>query len=384
MFLFAACFASSVVSVATGSSWSTVATVGIALLAIGQALGISKGIVAGAIISGAYFGDKISPLSDTTNLASTVSGAPLFTHIRYMLYTTVPSMFITLIIFLSVGWFGEASNSTQNEVPVILEKLDATFLISPWLMLVPAVVILMIVRRVPAVPALLVGTLLGSVAALIAQPTLVAKVGGAVEDGAELLYLFKGSIRAIYTEVSLSTGHPMTDELLGTRGMAGMLNTIWLILCAISFGGTMEAAGFLKRIAEEIIKRAKRSWSLISSTTGTCLFFNTTAADQYLSIIIPGKMFEKVYEERGLKPEVLSRTLEDSATVTSVLIPWNTCGATQASVLGVATLAYAPFCFFNIISPCMTLLLAVLGFRIRYKSTNSTDVIETNRDQAAK
>ena len=371
-FLFAACFASAVISVATGSSWSTIATVGVALLAIGQALGISKGIVAGAIISGAYFGDKVSPLSDTTNLASAVAGTPLFIHIRYMLYTTIPSILITLLIFFFIGWSSEISSDTHSEIPLILEKLDSTFLISPWLMVVPTLVILMIGYQVAAAPALLAGTLLGATAALIAQPELVAKVGGLSEESFSLLHLFKGTIQSLYTTVSVHTGHPMTDELLETGGMAGMLNTVWLILCAISFGGTMEAAGFLKRITAEIVKKARRRWSLISSTSATCLFFNTTAADQYLSIIIPGKMFEKVYKERNLKPEVLSRTLEDSATVTSVLIPWNTCGATQASVLGVATLAYAPFCFFNIISPLMTVLFAVLGIHIRYKAPNST------------
>ena len=372
VFLFAACCTSSVVSLATGSSWSTVATVGIALLAIGKALGFSEGMVAGAVISGAYFGDKVSPLSDTTNLAATVAGVDLFKHIRYMLYTTVPSIALTLLLFLGIGFFGTDALHSEDDVQLILRSLDEVFFISPLLFVVPALVVWMILRRVAPMPALLGGTLMGSVAALLAQHAVVAEVGGG--EGVYAVALFKGVMKSLYTSVNIATGHPIVDDLLSTRGMSGMLNTVWLILCAVSFGGIMEASGFLRRISVELVRWTSGDASLVTTTTGSCLFFNLTTSDQYLSIIISGKIFERAYRDQGLRPEVLSRTLEDSATVTSVLVPWNTCGATQASVLNVATIAYAPFCFFNIISPFMTVLYAVARVRIRrFSSSPNSD-----------
>ena len=362
IFLFAACIVCAVVSLATGSSWSTVATVGIALLGIGQALGISEGLVAGAIISGAYFGDKVSPLSDTTNLAPAMAGTDLFTHIRYMLYTTVPSLILALLIYLAIG-FSFASDGAVNDIEPVLLAIDSKFDINGWLFIVPALVILMIVRKVAAIPALLAGSLLGGLFALIFQPAIVREV--AAMEGPFYMQAYVGIMKALYTDISVSTDHAMVNELLSTGGMAGMLNTIWLILCAMVFGGVMEAGGLLRKIAMEIIKRVHSTWSLITSTAATCMFFNVTASDQYLAIVVPGRMYADIYRERGLKPENLSRTLEDSGTVTSVLVPWNTCGATQASVLGVSTLIYAPFCFFNIISPLMTIFFAIFNIKIR-------------------
>lgn len=363
IFLFAACLISGIVSTATGSSWTTVATVGVALLGIGKALGFEEGIIAGAIISGAYFGDKMSPLSDTTNLAPAMAGTDLFTHIRHMAKTTIPTMLITLVLFLVIGFNYETAGNV-GDVQVISEVIASTFTITPWLFVVPLLVILMIVRKVPALPALLAGALLGGVFALIFQPEIIATIVG--ENGSFSYIGFKGVMMALFGEISVVTENALVNELLVTRGMAGMLNTIWLIVCAMVFGGIMEESGMLKVLAEAIIRKVHRVGSLIASTAATCMFFNITTSDQYLAILVPGRMYADVYKKRGLKPENLSRTLEDSATVTSVLVPWNTCGATQASVLGVATFVYAPYCFFNIISPIMTILYGYLNIGITY------------------
>ena len=363
LFLFAACFISAIVSVATGSSWTTVATVGVALLGIGKALGFEEGIIAGAIISGAYFGDKMSPLSDTTNLAPAMAGTDLFTHIRHMAKTTIPTMLITLILFFVIGLNYQTEGNVED-VKTISNIISSTFTLTPWLFLVPAVVIFMIIKKVPALPALLVGSLLGGVFALIFQPQIIARVVG--EEGSFAYLGFKGVMMSMYGKISIVTDNALVNELLTTKGMGGMLNTIWLIVCAMVFGGIMEESGMLKVLAEAVIRKVHRVGSLIATTAATCVFFNITTSDQYLAILVPGRMFADVYKKRGLKPENLSRTLEDSATVTSVLVPWNTCGATQASVLGVATLVYAPYCFFNIISPIMTILYGYLNIGITY------------------
>lgn len=362
IFLFAATVVCAIVSVATGSSWSTIATVGIALLGIGQALDLPEGVVAGAIISGAYFGDKMSPLSDTTNLAPAMAGTDLFTHIRYMAYTTVPSLIITLIIFLIWGFtFDTASSQTDsNEVLVALES---AFNLTPWLFVVPALVIFMIIKRVPAAPALLIGALLGGLFAVIFQPSVVNQVSGI--EGDYMKSSFVAVMNALSTTIHVQTDNAEINDLLTGKGMYGMLNTVWLIICAMIFGGVMESCGLLKRIADEIIQFAKSTGSLVTSTAATCLFFNVTASDQYMAIAVPGRMYADTYRKRGLKPEVLSRTLEDSGTVTSVLVPWNTCGATQSGVLGIATAVYAPYTFFCIISPLMTILFAYLNIKIR-------------------
>jgi NhaC family Na+:H+ antiporter len=360
-FLVAACIVSAIISLATGSSWSTIATIGVALLGIGQAIGMSEAMVAGSIISGAYFGDKMSPLSDTTNLAPAMAGTDLVTHIRYMTYTTIPSIVITLIIFLILG-FNLETKTSPDDIQVILSAIQSKFAITPWLFLVPVAVIFLIVKKVPAIPALFAGTLLGGVAAIITQPTIITELGNSSN-------YFQASfitlMDAMSREISINTDNEMINGLLSTGGMYGMLNTVWLIICAMCFGGIMEASGFLGRISDSLMSLATNSASLVATTTGTCIFFNMTASDQYLAIVVPGKMFKDAYKDKGLAPENLSRTLEDAGTVTSVLIPWNTCGATQASILGVSTLTYLPFCFFNIISPFMTILYAVVGYKIR-------------------
>ena len=371
VFLIAACFISAVVSVATGRSWTTVATVGVALLGIGKALGFEEGIIAGSIISGAYFGDKMSPLSDTTNLAPAMAGTDLFTHIRYMAKTTTPSMIITLILFGVIG-INYTTSGSVDDVKVISEVIQSKFNVTPWLFVVPGLVLIMIVRKVPAVPALLAGALLGGVFAVIFQPEIISEV--AAESGSSLYLNFKSVMMALYGEISVVTENDVVNELLVTGGMAGMLDTIWLILCAMAFGGIMEESGMLRVMAEAVIQKVHKVGSLIASTAATCIFFNITTSDQYLAILVPGRMYADEYRKRGLKPENLSRTLEDSATVTSVLVPWNTCGATQASVLGVATLVYAPYCFFNIISPFMTILYGYLKIGINYIEEEAEEV----------
>lgn len=361
IFLLAACIVSAIVSLATGSSWSTVATIGVALLGIGQALGIPNGLIGGAIISGAYFGDKMSPLSDTTNLAPAMAGTDLFTHIRYMAWTTIPSISITLIIFLIIG-LNRNHTDGINDIAPILRAIDSSFNVSIWLFAVPVLVITMIIKKIAALPALLTGTLAGGLFAIIFQPQIIEQVSGV--EGRFYVAAYIAVMKSMYTDISVNTDNVLVNNLLETGGMRGMLNTVWLIICAMVFGGIMESSGLLHRITESVIKLAHNTGSLIASTAGTCMFFNVTASDQYLSIVVPGRMFADTYRERNLKPQVLSRTLEDSGTVTSVLVPWNTCGATQATVLGIPTLVFLPYCFFNIISPFMTILFAYLNIRI--------------------
>lgn len=362
IFLVAACVISSIVSIATGSSWTTVATVGVALLGIGQVMGLPNGMIAGAIISGAYFGDKMSPLSDTTNLAPAMAGTDLFTHIRYMMYTTFPTILLTLIIFLILG-LNYTGSSNSDSVEAMLGAIKEKFYISPVLFLVPGAVIFLIIKKVDALPALFIGTLLGGVFAIIFQPQVIKEVSGIANDYSSAAY--KTFFLTMSDKVAVVTSNEQVNELFTTRGMAGMMNTIWLIVCAMCFGGVMEATGFLQKITSAIIKKVKSTGSLIASTAGTCLFFNVTASDQYLAIVVPGRMFAETYKEQGLAPENLSRTLEDSGTVTSVLVPWNTCGAYQSGVLGVATGEYFLYCFFNWMSPIVTVLFAYLNIRIR-------------------
>lgn len=362
IFLFAAITISAVVSLSTGSSWSTIATIGIALMGIGKTLGIHDGLVAGAIISGAYFGDKMSPLSDTTNLAPAMAGTDIFTHIRYMIITTTPSMLIAMIIFLIIG-FTFHFPTNHADIRDVMTALENTYRLSPVLMIVPVFLIYIIIRKIPPVPSLLAGTLLGVIFALVFQPDLVREVAGTAGNFAKVAWV--ASMKAMFGPVEISTSNAVVDNLVSTRGMAGMMNTIWLIIAAMVFGGVMEAAGFLMRITHSVLKFVSSTTSLVASTAATCVFFNITASDQYISIVVPGRMFAKTYRERGYKPELLSRTLEDAGTVTSVLIPWNTGGATQASVLGVPTLTYLPYCFFNIISPFMSIFIAAINFKIR-------------------
>jgi NhaC family Na+:H+ antiporter len=358
-FLLAAALASSMVSLATGSSWSTAATVGIALMGIGATMGIPAGWVAGAVVSGAYFGDKMSPLSDTTNLAPAVAGAELFGHIRYMVITTVPSLVISLLVFALAGLFLDTKGDPSG-LDDVHAALTARFNIGWWSYLVPAVVILLIIRKVPALPALFIGTLLGAVFAVVFQSALLHELAQA--DTTEALY--RTVIGAMGAGVSVVTGQAQVDELLSAGGMAGMLKTIWLIVCAMTFGGVMERTGSLERITASLTGLVKGDGSLVGTTAASCVLTNVSASDQYLSIVVPGRMFAPLFAARKLDPRVLSRTLEDAGTVTSPLVPWNTCGAYMATVLGVATVDYLPYAVFNLVSPVMTVLVAVLGYRI--------------------
>ena len=362
IFLFAACIICIVVSLATGSSWTTSATVGIALMGIGKSLGIDDGFIAGAVLSGAYFGDKMSPLSDTTNLAPAVSGTTLFKHIRYLSYTTIPSISICLLILLISGFLFIEPSSFQNSLSVA-DSIKEKFYISPILFIPPSIVIFLIYKKVPAIPSLFSGILLGVIFAIIFQADIIHEVSLGNEKN--WISTFSGIMISLYGNISIETSNSMVSNLLSSSGMFGMLSTIWLIFSAMIFGGVMEKGGFLSKIAEVILNRVKSTGSLVVSTASSCVFFNITASDQYLSIVIPGKMYSNSYKERGLAPENLSRTLEDSGTVTSVLIPWNTCGAYHSGVLGVSTLTYLPYCFFNIISPIMTILFAYLKIKIK-------------------
>jgi len=360
-FLVASVIICSVISISTGSSWTTSATVGIALIGIGNTLGISAGMTAGAVLSGAYFGDKMSPLSDTTNLAPAMAGGELFDHIKYMAYTTVPTITITLIIFLIIGL-----NIETNGTPDISDKLEAindAFNISPWLFIVPLTVIVLIIKKTPPLLALLLGTIFGAFAAIITQPQIVMSISDAKILNFESAY--KGVMRAITVDTAVETSSIELNDLFTSGGMNGMLGTIWLIICAMVFGGVMEAIGALSRISKALLSLATTTFGLFTSTVTSCLALNVTASDQYLAIVVPGKMFKRAYEDRKLAPENLSRTLEDSGTVTSVLIPWNTCGAYQSGVLGVSVADYFLFAFFNWISPFMTLLFAAFSIKIK-------------------
>ena len=352
-----------IISISTGSSWTTSATVGIALIGIGSVLKIPLGMVAGAIISGAYFGDKLSPLSDTTNLAPAMAGGELFDHIKYMTYTTVPSILFTLIVFSIL-------NLTQNynvlpDTGDLLGAIREKFTINFWLFLVPITVIILIVKKTPPIVALLVGTLMGALFAIFFQPQILLDITGSKTLNSKIAY--KAILDAISVSTQVNTNNAILNDLFISGGMKGMLDTIWLIICAMVFGGVMDAIGALKVISNALLSWAKNTFQLFASTVASCLAINLTASDQYLSIVIPGKMFSKAYEERNLAPENLSRTLEDSGTVTSVLIPWNTCGAYQSGVLGVNVLEYFFFAIFNWLSPLMTLIYAALSIRIAKK-----------------
>ena len=365
IFLPACVILCAVVSLATGSSWSTSATIGVALIGIGKALGLPAGIVAGAAISGAYFGDKLSPLSDTTNLAPAVSGAKLFQHIKYMTYTTVPSILITIIILLIIGLSQDLNGDT--ETISLLSSIEEKFNVSPLIFIAPAIVIYMIIRKAPPLIALFAGTLLGGLFSLMFQSKIIIELSGVNE--LTFYSAYQTIINAVTIETQIVTSNELLNDLFYSGGMKGMMNTIWLIICAMVFGGAMDAIGALKTISERFLAWANSTFKLFASTLASCLTVNLTASDQYLSIVIPGKMFAKAYKKRKLAPENLSRTLEDSGTVTSVLIPWNTCGAYQSGVLGVSVADYFIYSIFNWISPFMTLFYA--AFKIKIKMISS-------------
>jgi NhaC family Na+:H+ antiporter len=369
VFLAAACIICAALSLATGTSWGTVGTVGVALAGIGTALGLNPGWVAGAIISGAYFGDKLSPMSDTTNLAPAVSGTDLFTHVRYMLYTTIPSLAIALAVFLVAGFGGgAAAEGLGAEQWALADTFGAAvrskFHLHPGLFIAPAAVIFLIVRKMPAAPALLIGVLLGAATAIVFQPHVVRELAGP-EATSFALASYRVALTAMTTDIAVATGHPLADELLTAGGMVGMLDTIWLILSAMVLGGILQATGMLDRITRALLVGVNTAFGLIARTVGTCIAFNVLASDQYLAIVVPGNMFREEYARRGLAPENLSRTLEDAGTVTSVLIPWNTCGVAQSGILGISTWTYLPYCIFNWVSPIMSLVVAGLGWKIR-------------------
>ena len=358
IFLPATVLISSIISVATGSSWTTSATVGIALIGIGNALGIPMGMTAGAVLSGAYFGDKMSPLSDTTNLAPAMAGGELFSHIRYMTITTIPTYIITILFFVVLSLTIDING--QTDIASLQTEIKSTFAISGWLFLVPLGVILMIVKKTPPLIALMIGSLLGALFALIFQPSIVV-------SGMDFNFVnaYKGVLNAITVSTAVETTNPILNELFSSSGMYGMLGTIWLILCAMVFGGIMDGIGALNKLSTSLLTIAKTTFGLFASTVGSCIALNLTASDQYLALVVPGKMFSKAYRDKGLAPENLSRTLEDSGTVTSVLIPWNTCGAYHSGVLGVPVASYFVYSIFNWLSPITTLVVAAIGYKIK-------------------
>ena len=368
-FLVSTCLICCIVSVMTGSSWTTIATIGIALMGIGEAQGFDPGWIAGAIISGAYFGDKVSPLSDTTVLAASVSGSPIFSHIRYLLFTTIPSLIITLIIFTIAGLSHEAADT--GHIAEFTHALDNKFHISGWLMLVPLATAVMIAKKVPSLITLFISTALAAVFAIFFQPELLVEIAG--DAGNNVLTMIKGAMTILFTSTSLDAGNEQINELIATRGMSGMMDTIWLIICAMCFGGAMTAGGMLESITKVFTKLAKSRVSMVSSTVASGLFLNICTADQYISIILTGNMFRDIYDENGYEGRLLGRTTEDAVTVTSPLIPWNTCGMTQATILSVPTMTYLPYCFFNLISPLMSILVAATGYSIVRKCTKTEE-----------
>lgn len=348
----------SIVSMATGSSWSTVGTIGIALIGIGQALGIPDGMVAGAIVSGSYFGDKLSPLSDTTNLAPAMAGTELFKHINHMLYTTVPSISLTILIFLGIGFFYQGEGNNPEAIINLKRTLENYYNITPWLFTLPLFVFFLVKRKVPALPALFTGALLGILCAVVFQMDLLVKLG---DGNLGVQNFYKVITETAFSGFKSNTENAIVDKLLSRGGMSSMLNTVWLILMAMIFGGMMEVTGMLNSLAQGILKCVSGVTSLVASTIGTSIFLNVTTSDQYISIVVTGRMFKNSYKDYNLDPRNLSRAVEDGATVTSVLVPWNTCGAYFSSVMGVATLTYLPFAFFNILSPLMSIVIAASG-----------------------
>jgi len=344
IFLVATLLVCSIVSLGTGSSWSTAGTVGVALIGVGKGLGVPLPMVAGAIISGSYFGDKMSPLSDTTNLAPAVAGTDIFSHVRHMVYTTAPSYAIALLLYGLIGFHFRGGTLDTQKVGTILSTLQSAFVIHPLLLLPPCLVIVMVVKRVPPLPALLAGTAMGGICALVAQSASLSEVVGAAHRG-----------------FVSHTGVPVVDDLLSRGGLVSMMETVALIICALSFGGIMEKTGMLATIAEALLRRVRTTGSLVATTLLSCIGMNAIASDQYLSIVIPGRMYKDAFDRMGLHPKNLSRCLEDSGTLSSPLIPWNSCGAFMHATLGVSPLAYLPFAFLNLCNPAVSMLYGFTG-----------------------
>lgn len=364
-FLVSTCIVCTLISVLTGSSWSTIATIGVAFMGIGTVLGYHPGWIAGAIISGAYFGDKVSPLSDTTVIASSTCGIDLFDHIRYLMLTSIPALALALVAFTIAGL--TAGVNTEIEAREIVDHLHSTFNITPWVLVIPLVTGILIALRVPTVLTLAASSLMGTIGIFVFQPGIVSMLGGDIASGfgdyAEMIWSF------LWNETEFSTGFGLLDSLVSTGGITGMLPTITLVLSAMFFGSAMIGTGMLAAITAKITTRLRRRFPVVGSTVATGLFLNSCTADQYLSIIIGGNMYRNIYRRLGMEPRLLSRTLEDSISVTSVLIPWNSCGVTHSAVLGVNTLTYLPYCFFNYLSPLMSLMMAYTGFKI-YQSVS--------------
>ena len=349
LFLVTACVVCALISVLTGSSWSTIATIGVAFMGIGQVMGFSAGWIAGAIISGAYFGDKISPLSDTTVVASSACGVDLFAHMRYLMLSSVPALLVALVVFAVKGFMSDAADAGQGMM--LNDALRNTFNITPWTLVIPAITLALIAFRVPTLLTLAASALLGFAGIFVFQPDL----GHSALSAAQMLW--SGN--------AMDTGIERLDNLVSTSGISGMMSTVALVLSAMMFGAAMMGTGMLASITRSFTSRLQKRTSIVGATVCSGLFMNSTTADQYLSLIITGNMYRNVYPHFGLEPRLLSRTIEDSVSVTSVLIPWNSCGITQSTVLGVSTMVYFPYCIFNILSPCMSLLLAWTGWRIR-------------------
>jgi NhaC family Na+:H+ antiporter len=370
-FLPVTCLVCAIVSMATGSSWSTGGTVGIALLGVGHALNVPTEMVAGAVISGSYFGDKLSPLSDTTNLAPAMAGTDLFTHIRYMTITTIPSLILAMIGFIILGFFYQGEGADLSQVQLVTEILQKEFNLTPFLFILPALVFLLVAKKVPALPALIVGCIVGAIFVVVFQQAMLVRTLG---ENYNLNGIYSRIIEVSHSGFKIETGNKVIDSLLSRGGMASMLNTVWLIIMAMVFGGVMEAAGMLEEIAQAILKLVTGTASLITATITSCIVLNLTASDQYLSIVVPGKMFKPSYEKFGLAPQNLSRSLEDAGTLTSVLVPWNTCGAYFSAILGISTFAYLPFCFFNLVSPFVAIVIATIGWKIAKIDLEETSV----------
>ena len=367
IFLPASCIICAIISLLTGSSWTTIATIGVALMGIGRALGFEDGWIAGAIISGAYFGDKISLMSDTTVLASSTAEVPLFKHIQYMMITTTPSLIIALIVFTISGL--SASPASAADTAMIETALQSTFNITPWLLIVPVLTAVLISRRLPAIVTLFASAAMAAVAMVIAQPDILLSI--AQSDSASFMTSLKAVIIAATTSTSVETGNVLLNELVATNGMGGMMNTIWLIICAMCFGGVMYGSGMLSAISQIFVRIARRTVSVVGSTVCSGIFFNLTTGDQYISIILTGNLFRQLYDDSTLERRLMSRSIEDSATITSVLIPWNSCGMAQSTVLGVATLTYLPYCIFNLVSPLMSIIVAAMGYKIYKRKENA-------------
>ncbi len=375
-FYVATCFVCAIVALTIGSSWTVAGTLGVSLIGVASGLGMSPAITAGAIISGAYFGDKMSPLSDTTNMAPAAAGGELFAHVRHMVWTTGPSIGIALIGFAFIGLTAGPPAVAEAGFADLSNQLNAQFALGPHLLIPLLVVLVLAMRRFPAYPSILIGALLGAVFAVVFQPDVTVRLA----DNAELsrpLALFSGALKALFGGFTSSSGVEAVDELLSRGGMGSMMNTIWLVFCAMTFGAVMERVGLLERLIRSVLAAAKSTGALISATLATALGVNIACADQYLAIILPGRIFRPEFERRGLAPENLSRALEDAGTVTSPLVPWNSCGAYMAATLGVATLDYLPYAFFNLVNPLIAATMAYLGFKI-LRATPRPQVVHTH------